>query len=253
MRNFSVATAVSSVSIFASAVIGARMNAHDVAEKPLQHVDVMAGLIGEHAAVIGPGAAPVVLIVVGLVAAPAHAHGAEDEPAEAAGLQRLARLDHRNVEAVLLDDEQLDARLVAGADHVVGILQPQRHRLFDDDVLAGPGAGDDMLGMHSARRQHRDRVDVLPRQKIIDVVMRRNAELRRDGIGARANGIADGDETGPIDMIAAQQIGVTLRDASASEQAKSDHQDFPVSRDYLADRPGERVARQTACSTRVLY
>ena len=81
-----------------------------------------------------------------------------------------------------------------------------------------------MFRMHSARRQHRDRVDILPRQKIVDIVVRRNAELRCDGIGARADRIADGDETGPVDMIAAQQVGMTLRDASTSEQAKSDHE-----------------------------
>ena len=117
---------------------GAGMNADDVAEKPFQHIDVMAGLVGEHAAVIGPGAAPVILVIIGLVAAPAHAHGAENKPPEPPCLQRLARLDDRNVEAVLLDDEQLDAGFVAGADHLVGILQPQRHRLFDDDMLSRP-------------------------------------------------------------------------------------------------------------------
>ena len=137
----------------------AGMNADDVAEEPFQHVDVVAGLVGQHAAVIGPGAAPGVLVVIGLVAAPAHPHRAENEPAEAAGVQRLARLHHRNVEAVLLDDEQLDAGFVAGADHVVGILQPQRHRLLDDDMLAGLRAGDDMLRdasrSASARRPRR--------------------------------------------------------------------------------------------------
>ena len=161
---------------------GAGMNADDIAEKPFQHVDVMAGLVGEHAAVIGPGAAPGVLIVIGLVAAPAHAHRAENQAAEAAGLQRLARLHHRNVEAILLDDEQLDAGLVAGADHVVGVLQPQRHRLLDDDVLSGLRAGDDMGGMHSARRQHRHRVDILPGEKVVDVV---DARERRTSTRSR--------------------------------------------------------------------
>ena len=164
----------------------------------------MARLVGEHAAIIGPGAPPLVLIVIGLVAAPAHAHGAENKLAEPPRLKGLARLDDRNVESVLLDDEQLDAGLVAGTDHVVGVLQPQCHRLFDDDVLPGPCAGDDVLGMHSTRRQHRDRVDILPRQKIIDVIMRRNAELRRNGVGAHLDRIADGDKTGPVDMTTPQ-------------------------------------------------
>ena len=42
----------------------------------------------------------------------------------------------------------------------------------------------------------------------------------------RANRIADGYETGPVDMTTAQQLGMTLRDASTSEQAKSDHCNF---------------------------
>ena len=199
------------------------MNADDIAEEPFQHIDMMAGLVGEHAAVIGPGAAPGILIVIGLVAAPAHADRAENEAAEAAGLQRLARLHHGNVEAVLLDDEQLDAGLVAGADHVVGVLQPQRHRLLDDDVLSGLRAGDDMGGMHAARRQHRHRIDILAGEKVVDVVDRRHAELRGDRVGAAANGVANGDEPGSVDMIAAQKVRVALCDTPASEQAESDH------------------------------
>jgi hypothetical protein len=49
-------------------------------------------------------------------------------------------------------------------------------------------------------------------------------------------------------MIAAQQLGVTLGDTPTSEQAKSDHQYFPVSRDVFA-RPWRRrrsAARQIA-------
>src|SRR5882724_836995 len=90
-------------------------------------------------------------------------------------------------------------------------------------MLPGPGAGDDMRGMHSARRQHRDRVDVFPRQKFTDVVVRRNAELRGNGVGAGPDGITDGDQTGPVDMTTPQQLRVTLCNAPASEQAKSNH------------------------------
>ena len=43
-----------------------------------------------------------------------------------------------------------------------------------------------MLGMHSARCQDRDRVDLLAREKVVDVVVAGNAELRGDGLGTRA-------------------------------------------------------------------
>jgi hypothetical protein len=90
-------------------------------------------------------------------------------------------------------------------------------------VLAGPGAGDDMLGMHSAGCQDRDDVDVLSRQELADIVTGGDTELRCHRIGARTDRIADRDKTGPADMIAAQQLGVTLGNSSTSKQAKSDH------------------------------
>jgi hypothetical protein len=58
--------------------------------------------------------------------------------------------------------------------------------------------------MHSARRQDRNGVDVLPSEKVVDIVEAGNAELGGDGIGPRANRIADSDETGPVDMAATQ-------------------------------------------------
>jgi hypothetical protein len=61
------------------------------------------------------------------------------------------------------------------------------------------------------------------RQELPDIVTGGNTELRRDGVGARAERITDRDQSGPVDMITAQQLGVTLRDPSTSEQSKSDH------------------------------
>jgi hypothetical protein len=52
---------------------------------------VPARLVGEHAAIIGPGPPPGVLILVGLIAAPAHADRTQDELAESVGIERLAR------------------------------------------------------------------------------------------------------------------------------------------------------------------
>ena len=54
------------------------VNADDVAEKPLQHIDVMACLISQHPTIVGPRAAPSVLIIVALVSAPSHPHGTQD-------------------------------------------------------------------------------------------------------------------------------------------------------------------------------
>src|SRR5205823_13861361 len=60
-------------------------------------------------------------------------------------------------------------------------------------------------------------------QKIINIAMRGNAELRCDRVGACLDRIAYCDQPCPADMIATQQLGMTLCDASTSEQAKSNH------------------------------
>ncbi len=54
--------------------------------------------------------------------------------------------------------------------------------------------------MQTARRQDRNGVDILPSEKVVYIVEAGNAELGGDGIGPRANRIADSDETGPVDM-----------------------------------------------------
>ena len=112
-------------------------------------------------------------------------------------------------------------------DHFIGVLKPQRHRLFDDDMFSRFSAGDDVPGMHSARRQNRYRIDIFPGKKVITIVYGWNAKLRCNGVGARADGITDSDQRGSLDMIAAQQLGMTLRNSSTSKQAKPYHLDVP--------------------------
>jgi hypothetical protein len=64
------------------------MNAHNIAKKPLQHIDMMAGLIGERAAIRGSHAAQGIAIVVAPIPAPAHTHSTANKTAEPANLQR---------------------------------------------------------------------------------------------------------------------------------------------------------------------
>src|SRR5260221_868458 len=206
----------------------ASMNADDIAKEPLQHIDMMAGLVGEYATVLSPGSAPVVLIVVRLIAAPTHPDRPQNQSAEPASVQRLARLDYGNVEAVLLDNEQLDACFIASPDHRVGVLKTHRHGLFDDAMFACLGAGDDMFRMHSARGQDRYRVDILAGKKVVDVIACRDAELRGNGVGARANWVANRYKARAVDMPAPQQLGMALGDASTTEQTEFDHETYPA-------------------------
>jgi hypothetical protein len=71
-------------------------------------------------------------------------------------------------------------------------------------MLAGTGAGDDVLGMHPAGGEDRDDVNVLSHQESTDIVTGGDTELRCHRIGARADRIADRDKTGPADVIAAR-------------------------------------------------
>src|SRR5262245_10193061 len=108
---------------------------------------MMTRLIGQNATIVGPSAAPIVLIVIGLISTPAHTHRSQQEFSKATRIERLSRLDDRYVEAVLLDDEHLDAGLITGLNHVIGVLQPQRHWLLNHHMFSGLGASDHMGGV----------------------------------------------------------------------------------------------------------
>jgi hypothetical protein len=81
--------------------------------------------------------------------------------------------------------------------------------------------------MHSAWSESRDCVYILAREEVSHVINRGQAELRGDRVGPRTDGITDRSQPRAFNVIAAQQIGVTLGDAPASEQAKSDYQKLP--------------------------
>src|SRR5262249_18336999 len=74
----------------------------------------------------------------------------------AAPLQQVAEppLGHQLADALqpgavarLRGDGQLDVVLLALADHLVGLGQRPGHRLFEEDVGAGAGAGDDHVAV----------------------------------------------------------------------------------------------------------
>ena len=65
--------------------------------------------------------------------------------------ERFAQFHHGNVEPVLFDDEQTDPDRIAGADHGVRIIERERHRLFNEDVLAMGSRSSDVLAMKLMR------------------------------------------------------------------------------------------------------
>jgi len=163
------------------------------------------------------------VIIIGLIAAPAHAHRSQHQPAKATGFKRFACLDHRNVESVLFNNEQLDGRRIAGSDHGIGILKAKRHRFFNDNVLACFGGRNGVSRMHAAGCQHRHRIETFLAKKLIDIVECRYPESGSDGVGALRQLVAHGNQFGSGDMAASKEIGVAFRDSSAPQQAKLDH------------------------------
>jgi hypothetical protein len=137
-----------------------------------------------------------------LVPAPPNPDRAEDEPAEPSGLERLAGLDDGNVETILLHDEKLHPGLVAGADHVISILQPKRHRLLDDDMLSRACACYRVLRMHPAGRQDSHGVHVLARKKLVYIIVGINTEFGSERVGPRLQDVADGDQPCSVNVIA---------------------------------------------------
>ena len=129
---------------------------------PFEKIHVMAGLIGEDTSVHrGPCPTPGVLIVIGLRPAPPHPHGSQYKFPEAASVERFARLNHRHIETVLLDDEELQPHPRSQAViNGIGIIERQSHGLLHDDVFSIPGKIDDVLSMPSAFGQDDDDVHV---------------------------------------------------------------------------------------------
>jgi hypothetical protein len=202
---------------------GSRMHAADVAEEPFEHIDVMAGLIGKDSAVVSPGSTPFVLIVIGLIPTPAHTYGAEDQLAEPAGQQRLARLHDRDVEAVLLHHEQLHAGGIAGLDHRVGIREPQGHGLFDDDVLSRLRDVDDMHCMQPARRHNGNNIHIGSTNEIREAMEPGNRISAGELICSLGDLVTNGSQRCTLAVPATERVGVTLRYAPAAKQANSNH------------------------------
>ena len=67
------------------------------------------------------------------------------EPAQFARANDLAHGANMRTKALGMAAEKLDLVLDRGLDHLLGFLQRYRHRLLDDNMLAGIG-GDDCMG-----------------------------------------------------------------------------------------------------------
>lgn len=127
---------------------------------PFQQIHMVTGLVGEDAAIHGPGAPPGILIVIVLRATPAHPNRPHHQATEPPLTKRLPQLDHGEVVAILLDHKELDPRPVTGLDHPVGILKTQCHGLFHHQMFAMGSNIDGDIGVFAAFGQNVDHLDL---------------------------------------------------------------------------------------------
>ena len=92
--------------------------------------------------------------IVGVVQRIDHTH-----LAERAALDELAQMLHGRIERVAVPDDHMHAGTPSRVDDGRAIFDGQRHRFFDQQVLAGLGRLRRMLAMELMRRCDIDRVD----------------------------------------------------------------------------------------------
>ena len=125
--------------------------------------------------------------------------------------------------AVLLDDEELDAAGIAGGDHAVGVLERERHRLLDDEMLAVRRKLGGMLRVAAAFGEDADNVDLVLTlgEHAVKFGVSRDAVTRGELLGAGRVDIADGDEPPIGQIFRGEDVGIALGDAAAADQGKA--------------------------------
>ena len=205
------------------ALTGLAVDLHEFAvHHPAQQVDAVDALVHEAAAVLRPRAAPGRLLVVALVAVPAHVDGAVGEPAEAAVLERGARLLDGDVEAVLMAGRNEHAALLGAADDLVRVRHGHGHGLLNDDVHASVDAVESDGGVLAALSCDGDelKLGVLCEHLSVVLVPPDGSIARKVMLGEQLlhlprKDVAHGDD---IETISHCRSDVIRRDAAASDQ-----------------------------------
>jgi broad-specificity NMP kinase len=104
------------------------------------------------------------------------------ELAKFAAAHDRAHLAYRRVEAMGMSAEELDTMLLRRVVHSLGVVQTQRHRLFDDDVLLVLRRDDRMLRVQFRRRGDIDGVDIGALAELFDAVVGFGVEIGAEAI-----------------------------------------------------------------------
>src|SRR5262249_21643320 len=147
---------------------------------------------------------------------PTYSDRPHDDLAETSRFQGPACRLHREVVAVLLDDEQAALMPSARGDHLVTIRDAQGHRLLDHEVLSVLSELDHVPGVIPGRRQDVDHVNVrMPLEHLMVIDVARHVILRSRYACSFFLDIGDGHQFGP-DMSGDERSQVTARNSTAT-------------------------------------
>ena len=129
----------------------------------------------------------------------------------------------REIVSVLFDDKQLDAGLVAGADHAIRVIHGQRHRFFNDEVFAIRRQFDAMTRVVSAFRQDADNVDAASdfTHHIVHVDKPGDAATFSYRARKLRNDITGSHQLSAFHLVFRKNCDMLLRDAAATKQRKT--------------------------------
>ena len=138
----------------------------------------MDALVHQHAtAVKRPRAAPGCAVVITLRAQVGDAEQPGDERPQRASLDSGAHPLECGVCTPLQAYAKPHAGAAAGGDHRIRVGERERHRLFNQHVLAGARRRQRLLPMQAAGRRDAEHIHIGPSQQCVQVALTRHAEL----------------------------------------------------------------------------
>lgn len=212
-------------------------DALDVADQPIQHIDVVAGLVHEGAAVEFPGAAPFGGIVILLGSGPEHIALGHVDAAETAFVDGCLQALHRRVQAILLDHEEMDFAVIADLDHFINRSQGDAHGFFRDDMLAGFGHLDSVVGVQTAWRGDDDGVEVCLSQHGVEIGEGSGAGFLGGLFHALRDFVTDGDKGAAVAVVG-ERLEMVFGDSSAAYQTEFFHHNLESMLSFLAELVG---------------
>jgi hypothetical protein len=151
---------------------------------------------------------------------PAHRDIRQIDAPESALVDRPLQELNGRIEPVLLNDEQVDTRVIARPDQIVRLRERNRHRLFRHDVLAGARRGNALRRMQARRRTNGDDVALARLEQLVERAIPGNAALLTGPFRSIGVDVACARQCQTIDP--RDRVEVVLRDPAAADESHAE-------------------------------